>query len=230
MKVEKWIYFVLVFTLLFLIFFRPILGSKIRNFLDGGAQDQNDNGLVFENQNLKTEIVLLKEIVERTPRKIDENYELGFVYARYPFNIKSEVLINAGNKQSILAGKPVVFGAYGLGEIGQTALFGIVSEVFKETSLVSTIFSKDWRSEVKIGEKQAMAVLEGGSIPKLRLINKDAAVLEGDVVYNADGRFPFGLPVGYIKDTRTSSDSLFKEAELNVPYDLSQVGLVFVIK
>ena len=191
MKLNKGIYFVLVFVLLGLIFFRPILGSRIRSFLDGEVEGIGNNSLIFENQNLKAEIAQLKEIVERTPREISRNYEFGFVYARYPFNVKSEVLINIGSRQNVSEGKPVLFGAFGSEEIGRSVLFGAVSEVFEETSLVSTIFDNDWRSEVKIGDKQALAVLEGGSIPRLRLINKEAAVMIINAVVDADNLLNF---------------------------------------
>lgn len=230
MRINKGIYIVLVLVLLGLIFFRPILGIKLKHFLDRNEEGMNEDALVFENQNLKTEIANLKEMIMRTPKTFSEDYEFGFVYARYPFNVKSEVLINIGADQGIVSDSPVLFGAYGEDEIGKSVLFGLVKNVFAETSLVETIFSNEWRSEVKIGDKQVLAVLEGGATPVLRRINKEANILDGDVVYSADGRFPYGLAIGYIKDIEMSPDHLFKEAKLDIPYDLAQVGLVLVLK
>lgn len=218
----------MVFALLGLIFFRPLLSSKIKNFLGGSEDQKTSDSLVFENQNLKAEIAQLKEIVNRTPREGLENYEFGFVYARYPFNVKSEVLVNIGSRQNVAKGKSVLFGAYDSEEIGRSVLFGEVKEVFEQTSLVETIFGNNWRSEVRVGDQQTLAVLEGGATPKLRLISKEAPILDGDVVYNADERFPLGIAIGYIKDVEMSSDHLFKEANLDIPYDLAGVGVVLV--
>lgn len=229
MRINRFVYFSLVFIFLALIFFRPFLSSKIRNFLEGEGGDIKDESLVFENQNLKAELAQLKEIVNRTP-KDREDYEFGFVYARYPFNVKNEVLINVGSNRGITEERPVFFGAYSEEEIGKMVLFGSVKKVFKETSLVQTIFSNEWRSEVRVGDKETIAVLEGGSSPTIKLINKDSSIIEGDVIYSADERFPFGLPVGYIKDIGMSSDHLFKEAKLEVPYNLADVGLLMVLK
>ncbi|MEK7138437.1 MAG: rod shape-determining protein MreC [Patescibacteria group bacterium] len=230
MRLNRWIYWALVLALLGLILFRPVLGVWFKHLLDGDSEGQREDSLIFENQNLKAEIAKLKEIDARTPENYAEDYDYGFVYARYPFNIKNQVLINVGKDVGVTMGKTVLFGAYSEDEIGRSVLFGSIKNVFEATSLVETIFSNEWRSEVRIGDKQVLGVLEGGATPAVRLINKDANILEGDVVYSADERFPYGLAIGYIKDIEMSSDHLFKEAKLDIPYDLAQVGLVLVLK
>jgi len=107
---------------------------------------------------------------------------------------------------------------------------GRIKAVMDNTSLASTIFDSEWRSEVKIGDKGVEALLQGGIKPKLTLIKKESDVKDGDLVYSTDSRFQFGIPLGYLKGARLASDHLLKEADLDLGYDLGQIQSLLILK
>jgi Cell shape-determining protein len=95
-------------------------------------------------------------------------------------------------------------------------------------SSVQTIFDPGISLPVKIGAKETNALLVGGRVPRLTLIEKEEIILPGDEVYASASDFPYGLYVGEILELFPESGSAFQEASLKIPYDGGSLDRVFV--
>lgn len=223
----------LIIILVILVFLKPELGWGIRGFINRGLEGDSEgmNRLVAENENLKARLALLDQIEEQIP-KSSSGYISAFVFTYYPFSLKDKFLIDVGTNQQIKIGQPVVLPINKKldSKNGEGILIGRISTVFDSSALVQTVFDKDWNLKVKIGKKGEPSLLKGGSTPKLTVIDKEAKIADGDVVYNADPNFPFFYVLGEVAGPRFSSDQVFKEADLSFAYDLSRITMVYVLK
>lgn len=229
MKKEVWFLGILAFGIAMLLLLAPTLGAKLRNSLKVSDIEQSQNSeLSAENLVLKTKIAELQSLQNTRVSTNDNNsIVIAEVYSKYPFNIKNELLINAGEKDGIQNGDTVLVPN---GTSSEGILLGRVTSITSESSVVQTIFDERWQSSVKIGKDGVEALLGGGFSPSLTLIAKDATIESGDAVFNADQAFPYGLSVATIDQVGISKDQVFKEAKLNFPYSESQIQNVRVLK
>ena len=102
--------------------------------------------------------------------------------------------------------------------------------MFDNYSIVQTIFDGDFKIPVKIGNSLYDGLLIGGISPKIGSISKKALINNGDVIIIADSAFPYGLPIGTIRDVKISSDNLFQEATIDFAYDMQNINSVLVQK
>jgi len=221
---------IIIFFILFLVIvlYWPNLVWVLRPPLAVSPKSEEGRALLIENTYLKGELAKQGAISARTLKK--RGYESAFVYARYPFNFKEELVLSVGGESDIKLGGAVLLrqnGSLG-GENLVGILIGNVSTTQKTTSIVKTIFDYRWQSAVHIGSKSIPGLLEGGLDPKVVLVPKDVLVRPGDVIINADNRFEYGLPIGVVKRVYPSADNLFQEIELDLPYDLSSLSVVWV--
>ena len=220
MRRERIFLSILIFILVLLFLTHPIgvslLGRTL--FTKSGAADDSVNALQAENESLKAELARLEAVQAELPAP-SKGLRRAEVYSRYPFGLKSELLIGTGERDGILLDQAVV---------SSGALIGKITNVFKETSLVQTIFDERWQSAVRVGHSGADALLVGGAQPKLTLIIKNASVKIGDVIYNAAPPFPIGLAIGEVKALSLSRDGLFNEAAVGVPYDVSRLRVISI--
>ncbi len=228
MRKEKWFLVIPIFILISLVFLGPGVGAWFRSFLDGGFiyDGPRFGEAILENEILRAEVYRLEALNEQSAGGL--NSVAASVFSRYPFNFKNEILIDVGENGALKSGQPVVF----LGESGLSSrglLLGKINKVFRESSLVRTIFDKEWQSSVRIGKKGHLALLQGGGEPVIRLIPKDAKISVGDVVYSVQPEFPNSLPVGEVSEVGLSSDQVFQEAKLSFPYDFSSIKAVAVL-
>jgi rod shape-determining protein MreC len=143
------------------------------------------------------------------------------VYSRYPMNFKNEILVDAGVDKGVVAGKAVLFG---------NIFIGKVIDVFPGSALVQTVFDGDFKMPVRVGSSGYDALCVGGVYPKAGSISKNASLANGDVVITADPNFPYGLPVGVVRDVSISADNLFEEATINFAYDINSIQTVLIAK
>lgn len=204
----------------FLLVFKQMYAGGVRAFFapPSSSISTAEADLIAENKKLKAELAELNSVKSQLPQNPQKSIT-AIVYSRYPLNFKSELLVNAGAVEKISLGKAVTFAGM---------LVGRVSEVFNESSLVQTIFDERFQIPVKVGNGAADALFKGGLSPTLDLISLTAAVQSGDIVYSAGADFPYGLPVAEIKEVRFSDDKLFRVATLDIPYDVGQIGAVFI--
>lgn len=213
---------ILVVLAAFLLFFETPSGWRARNYLEGnfrgGASDEKS--LALENGALKAGLAELRLVRAELPQA-QKNYLRAMVYSRYPMNFKNEILLNAGKKEGVAAGKAVLFGG---------ALIGKVERVFDDSSLVETIFDNRFQASARVGPFGVDALFKGGSFPKVALMPLNAQISPGDIIYSASPDFPYGLPIGEVNKIEISSDKLFKEASLNFAYDINGVRTVLMEK
>jgi rod shape-determining protein MreC len=207
--------------LLFLIFFEPSYGWRIRQWLSPQDMSPTDpNGLNAENVALKAQLAELQTVQSEIPQ-VPQGYLRAMVYSRYPMNFRNEILVNAGANEGIAVGKAVLFG---------NIFIGKVTEVFSDSALVQTVFDGDFKMPVRVGRSGYDALLVGGARPKAGSISKKASLTDGDVVVTADSNFPYGLPVGVVRDVSISADNLFEEASIGFSYDINGIQTVLIQK
>jgi rod shape-determining protein MreC len=174
-----------------------------------------------ENLRLKQENEELRAQIQKS--QISNNdYSLIKVFSTYPFNIKNQITINAGEKQGIKKSAAVI--------LKQDILVGQVVEVFENYSVVRTIFEPDWQLPVRIGKDEINALFQGGTEPKVNLIDKEKPLQVGDVVYSASREFPYGLKIGEISEIKETSAGVFKEAILKMPFNVNELREVSASK
>ena len=205
-----------------LLFWRPDIGWNLRRVLVGSPENGTNGAdeLRAENVRLKRENALLESLKFLLPEDGARAIP-AFVYVQDPLNFKDELLVSAGRSEGIVLGLPVLVSGLLAGEI---------AEVYETASLVKTIFDSRWKSSVRIGKEGIEALFEGGNLPTLTLISKEAFVAENDVVYSAAPDLPYGLPIGTAKNVRKSRDELFQEADVAVPYVLRDITTVLIRK
>lgn len=173
-----------------------------------------------ENEELRAQIYKL-QATDYGLRTADKKYLPVKVFSGYPFNIKNQITVNAGEKQGIKASAPAV--------LKENVLVGKVAEIFENHSVVKTIFDPEWELSVRIGEKETNGLFQGGAEPKVVLIDKEKPLQVGDVVYSASDDFPYGLKIGEVKEIRENSSGVFKEAILEMPFnpaELREINLI----
>ncbi len=215
---KKYIIFFLLLAVLFLIFFYQ---KNIFFGLDKiNLSSQALTDLRLENQGLRQEIKVLQDKLDLK----SQPYLTARVYSRYPFDDNQTLIINIGSKDGVKVGWPVL--------AAENYLLGKIISVKADISEVRTIFSPDWKSEVKIGQGNLPgieAVLAGGRQPTLELIPADAKINLGDEVISASPALPLGLFVGKISEITPEPAASLQQAKLRTDYDPNKLGKVFII-
>jgi len=219
MKKEFIFISVLALIIIALMVLKPIYGWQLRALLAPPPINwEIESSARMENEKLKAELAVLQNVKAQLPERPEKSIR-AIVYSRYPLNFKNELLVNVGVNENVLKGKAVMFGGM---------IIGKVSEVFEETALIETAFDDRFQLPVRIGRNGVQALFKGGSLPALELISPTAELQMGDIVYSAAADFPYGVPMGEVKDIRISDDNLFQTAVLDIPYDIGGINTVFI--
>lgn len=212
---KKFIIFFLLLAILFFIFFfqkNIFFGlDKIR------LSNQALTDLRLENQGLRQEVEDLKNKLNFK----SQPYLTAQVYSRYPFDDNQTLIIDVGSKDGVKVGWPVL--------AAENYLLGKIIKVKADVSEVRTIFSPDWKNEVKIGQGNIEAVLVGGRQPILDLIPADAKINPGDEIISASPDLPFGLFVGKVSEIIPQSATSLQRVKLITDYDPNKLVRVFII-
>lgn len=204
------------FTLLF--FFGAPLGRSIGRSLELRMRFRDDGAeRARELAALKAECAVCN-VSGKAP--ISQGAFPAFIYSRYPFNFKDELLVSAGSALGIQRGDVA---------IAEGFFLGLVEKTYSQSALVRTVFDARMRFAVRIGEQGADALLVGGSVPRATLISKDAEVQEGDVVYAVGAGIPYGVTVGTLSRPAPSANSLFKESAVLIPLNPGDLVMIEVV-
>lgn len=168
------------------------------------VQLQKDQIFYFENSSLKNS---------------DGKYLPANIFSTYPFNVKNILTVNKGIKDGVKKGAAVV--------IGTDIFMGQVSDILENFSSIRTVFDPDWQIPVKIGENKINGLFKGGNDPKITLIEK--AVKVGDGVFSASKDFPLHLKIGEISQINEGTGGVFKEATVQVPYNIGELENVYIL-
>lgn len=194
---------------------------QAKNFLITGLAPSKNNSEDLRAENTALRIELEKLLSERKQLDSQKFDTLDvFVFSAYPFNSKNELTIAAGKRDGVEPKMAVLVGGL---------LLGKVTSVYENMSIVQTIFDQDFESSVRVGEKAANALLRGGLSPRVELIPNDAGVVAGSGVYSTNSDFPYGLPIGEIKNFKKKEGDVLSNATLAIPYDQNDIRVVSVV-
>lgn len=144
------------------------------------------------------------------------------VYSIYPFNTNQKLYLSSGYLDGIKVGKAVMF--------SKTSIIGKIVKVSKYNSEVITVFSHNFSVPVRIGKNEISGLFYGGVNPSVKLIDKTKKISIGDIVVSTTKDFPYGLVIGTISSVKNDSSGAFLQANINLPYTISDIRNVFVVK
>jgi len=193
---------------------------KAKHWLLSQESDTELVRIRSENVALKAKLEELTGIDDRLP-SFDANYKAAIVYSTYPFNIKHSLSINAGENSGIREGMAVVS--------AERIFLGQITKVFRNTSLVQTIFDQSLEMPVRMGKNAEDGVFLGGSVPTVGLIAKDAPIQIGESIYTSGISLPLGIPIGRISAIESVGYESFKKAEVELLYSLNDLREVLII-
>ena len=151
---------------------------------------------LVEAENLQTRVAELEAILGvEAPAELDSI--VAQVLAVGVSEFDHSRVIDRGRSAGITVDMPV---------IDEGGLVGRVVSVTDDVSRVRLITDPSVRVAVRIERTGETGVLTGrGSAPMvLEMFNTDAAVVEGDTLISADGRFPAGIPVARVLEPARS--------------------------
>lgn len=206
---------ILTFTAMILIFVNVFFGAAVARIFRPAVGENEIERLRAENILLNAE--LAKQSLVNLPQT--GLGEKVFVYSRYPFNLKHELLVSVGKQNKVDVGSAVLFDGLFLGKINKAG---------ESFSVVQTIFDSRFEMAVRVGAKGVDALLEGGNEPRLKLI--DGEIHPGDVIYSATPEFSFGLAVGSVKEFNLAKGESFGNASISLSYAPSDIKVVEILE
>ena len=225
---ERWVLGTLTVLLAILLFW-PGASAWLAGFLFSapGLGSEPANALLAENQTLKAELAVLKNVARELPAS-RSRLQTALVYSRYPLNFKNELWMNAGEEQGVSAGQAALLPAPATSS-KQFILLGKVVKTWPTSALVETLFDPRYQLAVRVGAKGADSLLVGGSVPKLTLLSRTSGIQSGDIVYAVSPGAPYGTAIGQVSAIQSESGQLFEEATLQFSYDLNQLHALWLM-
>lgn len=164
--------------------------------------------------------ILGAEIIERGSQGLVP----GRVVSRDPSPYLSQLTINAGRRDGVKEGMPVVTPQ---GLVGRISRVGDrTAQVLLLTGTASAVNAKTMRGRVT-------GVVEGVEEGKLilRFVEQGAELKVGDIVLTSGlgGSFPAGQPIGQVTAVRQKDIDLFQDADVRPIVDFSRLEEVLVI-
>ena len=135
------------------------------------------------------------------------------------------LLINKGSQQGVKEGQPVI--------LAEGIFLGKVKKTFLNSAQIILISNSKSGISVEDRNTGAKGIARGayGLGVYLDMVMPTEAIKEGDeVVTAASNQIPQGLLLGKITNIHLSNDGLVQQADIILPYDLSKIHFVSVIK
>jgi rod shape-determining protein MreC len=178
---------------------RPVVG-----FFEGlsdlvGLRDENRvlrlqvadlQGQLAETESLQRRVEELEAILAiEPPEGLDT--VAARVLATGPSDFDAIRLIDKGRRHGVTVDMPVV---------DEGGLLGRVVSVTDTSARVRLITDPTMRIAVRVERTGEAGILtgRGGGLMQLEMFNTDTALIEGDLLVTADGRFPAGIPVARV--------------------------------
>lgn len=221
---KKWLYITIPIILLFLIFGTGFYFKK--PYLNSFKYIFSLSSIVEENKNLKFQVEDLKNEVSANQNyyslKTSNGSIIAKIFSVYPFNQKNRIYANVGSDDGIFLGQAVT--------ISKTVFLGQVSNVKKDQSEIITSYDPKFTLPVKIGKEEIQGLLQGGVNPRITLIDKTKNISSGDKIIASAKDVPFGLFIGTISKVYEDETKSFLEAEITLPYQISEIKNIYFIK
>jgi rod shape-determining protein MreC len=201
----------------------------LRELRDENARlrELND-ALVAENVRLKqieAENVTLRNLLSFTQEHPLYLTQVAAVIGRDPSPYRQFITINAGRREGLEPGMPVVTAG--------SALVGRVEAVGLNTSKVQLIIDSTSAVNARVQSSRVTGLVEGQPDGELILtqIPLDATVNVGDLVLTSGlgGNLPRNLVVGQVSEVIKRDIDLFQSARVRPALEFSQLELVLVI-
>lgn len=133
------------------------------------------------------------------------------VYANYPFNNYTALVVALGSEEGVHVGMPATLG----GEV----LVGWVSDAVKHRSTVKTVVSPDVQMPVRVGSRKVPGLFVGGPSPRITMISANDTIAVNDRIISASKELPYGLFIGTIASVAPGDQGgVFQEASVAFPY------------
>lgn len=220
--------------------------NSVGSYIAGGIDNlKNIKTLQEENDKLKEEVstlsytnnLLLQDKYEldelRKLYKLDQKYidypkVAAHIISKDPSNWYNIFKIDKGTKDGLAKHMNVIAGDGLVGEIVEVHYnYSIVRAIIDDNSMVYGMFLKTSDECVVQGDLQLM---DNGKI-RVRMINKDAQIKEGDeiVTSRSSNNFLQGISIGYVTEIKTASDNLTKTAYLTPTVNFNRLQDVLII-
>jgi len=195
-------------------------------------------GLRDENQQLRVQVAELGQELDATEslqRRVEEleailaiepPEELDTVVARVLATGVSDFdalrLIDKGLRHGITVDMPV---------IDEGGLVGRVVAVTETSARIRLITDRSMRVAVRVDRTGETGVLigRGGGLLALEMLNTETALVEGDLLITADGRFPAGIPVARVAQAAEAEVGFSLRTTATPVAELTRVDYVKVL-
>jgi len=174
-----------------------------------------------ETESLQRRVEELEQILAIEPPE-----ELDTVAARVlatgPSDFDAIRLIDKGRRDGITVDMPV---------IDEGGLVGRVVAVTETSARVRLITDPTMRVAVQVERTGETGILtgRGGGLLQLEMFNTQAALIEGDLLVTADGRFPAGIPVARVTEDAEAEVGFSLVTRAAPEAELSRVDYVKVL-
>lgn len=169
-----------------------------------------------KNKQLEVEILRLKSAASAIVSVSGDPLKAK-VFSLYPFSNRSELMISAGSAAGVNPGDVVTSGNF---------LVGRVSDVGRNMSVVQTVFDRNFKIPVRIGEKEINALYVGGLEPRLEMIDSKDGLPCCEVIFTSAAGYPYGLGVGRVKKV---NGDLIKTADVEPLFDIKNLREVGIL-
>ena len=214
---RQWLFITVIIVLLAALWWQP--DDRFSLFdVTRRTYSEDTNGFHAELLDLKAELVKREALRDALEGPGGKGLP-AFVYSRYPFGERNTLVIDKGRLSGVESGQAATL---------HNVLVGRVREVSPRSATVETLFDPKFKLAVRVGPDGVDALLVGGNEPKVTLMAKDANIDAGDIVISAEKELSYGIAIGTIAEIMISSDNLFKEATLEVPYRPSRIHLLLI--
>jgi rod shape-determining protein MreC len=201
----------------------------LRDLRDRNEQLQRDNdALLTENVRLKeieAENVTLRALLNFTQENPTYSTQPAAIISRDPSPYRQFITINAGRREGLAPGMPVVTAG--------SALVGRVADVGLGSSKVQLLVDSTSAINVRIQSSRVAGLAEGQPDAGLIVtqIPLDATVNVGDIVLSSGlgGNLPRSLVVGQVTEIARRDIDLFQSARVRPAVDFNRLELVLVI-
>ena len=187
-----------------------------------------NDALVIESvrvRELEADNASLRGLLNFTQENPSYSTQAAAVIGRDPSPYRQFVTINAGRREGLAPGMPVITAG--------SALVGRVAEVGLRSSKVQLLIDSASAVNVRIQSLRITGLAEGQPDAGLLMthIPLDATVNVGDIVLTSGlgGNLPRNLVVGQVTDVTRRDIDLFQSARLRATTDFNRLELVLVI-
>jgi len=210
------------------------MGGFFSNLSQISNLASQNSSLEKENNEIKAELVLLKEVQHENEVL---KKEIGFtatqkerelipckVISASPSSFFQTIRIDKGTKDGVTNGKAVLSGGF---------LIGTIQEAADNSSQVFLITNSQSLVAVILQESRGSGLLKGG-LKGLTVENipLDTPIKKGEIVITSglgDGLLS-GIAIGTVQDIISSQSEIFQRVNVESPIELGKIEIVFVIK